>query len=309
MGEELPDPSITGVNPCGEIPLAHHEPCNLAELFLPNINSLDEMKKLARLLYKGQKAIAAMEYLDPRTNEIVHKNMRLGLSVSGVMQATEKLDWLSPTYEDLREFDAEWSFEHGLPESIRLTTVKPSGTVSLLAGVTPGVHPGYSTYHIRRVRMAANDALVEYCRDNGFATEFVRGFDGKEDHDTIVVSFPCRFPDGTLVAEDVDPLYQLEMVRRLQTDWADNAVSCTVYYRKEDLEDIQGYLKEHWPQMKSVSFLLHSDHGFDQAPLEEITEEEYLDLVSKVEDITPIEANTFTTNLMDDCDGGSCAIR
>src|SRR5690606_29442078 len=104
-------------------------------------------------------------------------------------------------YEHLRKYDKEYSAKHGWPESIKLTTMKPSGTLSLLPGVTPGVHPGYAQYFIRRIRVASNSSLVEVCRKHGYPVEYQRGFDGKEDKNTVVVSFPCSFPQGTVLAK------------------------------------------------------------------------------------------------------------
>lgn len=270
MGEEKPDYTIVGTNPCGEIGLAHRESCNLSEIFLPNVESQEELNDLSQLLYKTQKAVAGMKYLDRVSSEITARNRRLGLGVTGVAQALPKLDWLDEAYRELRSFDEAWSRENGIPISARLTTVKPSGTLSLLAGVTPGVHPGYARYHIRRVRMAYDDPLVDYCRARGYHTENARNFDGSDNPRTVVVEFPCQFPAGTLLAEDVSAIDQLDLQRRLQKEWADNAVSVSVYYKKEDLPGIREYLAEHWAEMKSVSFLLHSNHGYDQAPLEEI---------------------------------------
>src|SRR5690606_29569527 len=108
------DPSITLPNPCGEIGLADKEPCNLAELILPRIRSANEARQLALLLYKGQKAIAAMDFIHPETQAIVNQNRRLGLSVTGVMQSTpEQLNWLGWVYDELRAFDKVWSAERG----------------------------------------------------------------------------------------------------------------------------------------------------------------------------------------------------
>ena len=102
------------------------------------------------------------------TEDIVHKNMRMGIGITGYCMATEEQQsWLEETYKELREFDVHYSKEKGFPPSIKLTTVKPSGTLSLLSGVTPGAHPGYSHYHIRRIRMASDSALVQVCKQNG----------------------------------------------------------------------------------------------------------------------------------------------
>jgi ribonucleoside-triphosphate reductase (thioredoxin) len=131
------------VHNCAEITLADKECCNLAELFLNNISSKEELIECAILLYKTQKAVCAMPFIHDETTQIVHKNMRIGVGVGGVCQASDKLDWLDSAYKALRKFDKQWSKENDWNESIRLTTVKPSGTISILAGSTPGVHPGY----------------------------------------------------------------------------------------------------------------------------------------------------------------------
>jgi len=114
---------------CGEISLSNYECCNLSELYLNNISSKEELIDCAKLLYKTQKAIAALPFLHEETNKIVHKNMRLGLGVTGVCQSLNKIDWLDDCYVALRKFDKQWSKERGWPESIKLTTVKPSGCV------------------------------------------------------------------------------------------------------------------------------------------------------------------------------------
>lgn len=121
--------NVVGTNPCGEISLSDYECCNLCELYLNNITSQEELIDCARLLYKTQKAIAALPFIHEETNKIVHKNMRLGLGVTGICQSLNKLDWLDNCYVALRKFDKQWSKERGWPESIKLTTVKPSGCV------------------------------------------------------------------------------------------------------------------------------------------------------------------------------------
>ena len=302
--EVRPDKTIEGTNPCAEIGLANRESCNLADIFLPNIESQDELIDLAKLLYKIQKAVAALPYLDRESDEITSKNMRLGLGVSGIAQAREKLDWLSPTYEMLRDFDQYWSTYKEWPPSVRLTTVKPSGTLSLLAGVTPGIHPGYSRYHIRRVRMAAADPLLPYCESRGYKVEWV-----ENDDRTKVVEFPCEFPEDTVVAADMTAVQQLQLQGRLQHDWADNAVSVTVYLQPEELIEVRQYLKDNWHSMKSVSFLLHSEHGFTQAPLEEISHNEYLRMLDKTHDSKILVSAGVSEVLDDDCASGACPVR
>jgi ribonucleoside-triphosphate reductase (thioredoxin) len=304
------DKGVRGFNPCAEQGLEPYETCCLAEIFLPNIQSREELVDVAQLLYRVNKHSLALKCHSPETATIVHKNMRMGIGVTGYLQATEEQrSWLKECYEKLREFDNAYSDANGFPRSIKLTTVKPSGTLSLLPGVTPGVHPAYSRYLIRRIRIASNSDLVEVCKEAGYPVEFQRGFDGEQDYSTVVVSFPFSYPEGTVVASDLSAIDQLEFVKRLQTEWSDNAVSCTVYYKSEELDGIREYLKKNYSKnFKSLSFLRHSEHGFEQAPLEEITLEEYLALVSSTKLITSTEG-VVEFDGGSECENGVCPIR
>jgi ribonucleotide reductase alpha subunit len=269
LGEVKPDNSIEGFNPCAEIALADGESCNLATIFLPNVESLEQFMEISALLYKTQKQITRMEYPYEKTTNVVNKNARLGQSVTGILQCTEEqLSWLPSAYEYLEAFDEQFSKSNGMPKSVRLTTVQPSGTLSLLPGVTPGIHPAYAKYYIRRVRFGSSDPLVDACRKRGYKVQWDIGIDGREDHTRYVVDFPCMSPEGSVLAADMTAVEQLEWVKRMQTEWADNAVSVTVYYRKEELADIQAWLEKNYDKsVKSVSFLLHADHNFPLPPI------------------------------------------
>jgi ribonucleoside-triphosphate reductase len=309
LGERRRD-NCEGFNPCAEIGLADYECCNLSELYLNNITTPEELADLAKLLYKTQKAICMLHFLHKPTQKIVRKNMRIGLGVTGVCQSLDKLDWLDSAYKELRDFDATWSKLRGWNVSIKLTTVKPSGTLSLLAGSTPGVHPAYAAYYIRRVRMSSSDALVPICRDLGYHVEYVMKFDGSEDRDTVVVSFPCESGSSSILAKDMSAIKQLNLVKKLQTVWADNAVSVTVYYKKEELPEIQAWLKDNLEEsIKSVSFLLHSEHGFKQAPYEEINEMQYIGMCAQVRPLTQMKGLSGEMLDMAECAGGACPIR
>jgi len=307
---QYPDPDVQGYNPCAEQSLANFETCCLAEIYLPNIESKEELLKVAKYLYRINKHSLAIKCAVKETEDIVHRNMRMGIGVTGYLQATEEQrSWLGEVYSKLREFDVEYSRTRGFPESIKLTTVKPSGTLSLLAGVTPGAHPGYSEYFIRRIRMASGSDLVQACRDRGYRIEYVKNFDGTEDHGTVVVEFPCKFPEGTMYAKDMTAIDQLKVIKRLQQEWSDNSVSVTIYYRKEELDDIKSWLALDYFNMKSVSFLLHNEHGFAQAPFEEITKELYDEMSSKVTPITNLGVLDMADIDIQDCDTGACPVR
>lgn len=310
LGEtDYPDPDVMGYNPCAEQSLAAYETCCLAEVYLPNIESKEQLLDVCQLLYRINKHSLALPCHLKETEDIVHKNMRMGIGVTGVLQATdEQRSWLSDTYRRLREFDFKYSHAHGFPESVKLTTVKPSGTLSLLPGVTSGCHPAYSQYMIRRIRIAADHPLVQVCREHGYPVEYQRNFDGSEDHSTMVVSFPFCYPEGTKIAAEMTAIDQLEVVKWLQANWSDNSVSCTVYYRKEELPEIKKYLAKNYKNNhKSLSFLLHNEHGFKQAPLEEITKEAYDELVANTQLITSVDEASFEGG--DECASGACPVK
>ena len=312
LGEKVNDNKVIGTNPCGEIGLEDGEPCNLAEIFLPNISSKEELFDVSALLYKTQKAITTLAYPYKKSQDVIERNRRLGQGITGWLQATEEqLSWVDDAYKNLKAVDEKWSNEIKINKSIKLTTVKPSGTLSLLAGVTPGIHPAYAQYYIRRVRMGSNDPLVNYCREKGHKVQYDIGLDGKENHTICVVEFPCETPEHATLAKEMTAIQQLEWVVRAQTSWADNNVSVTVYYRKEELPEIQEWMKKNYKnKVKSVSFLLHSDHGFIMAPYEEITLDTYNKLKSKIKDGINF-ADSSNIDLLDslECEGGACPIK
>lgn len=310
-GFKMGNEDIIMLNPCAEATLEDKESCNLAELFMNNIDSKEQMLDIAQLLYKTQKAIAAGNYYHEATNKVVHKNMRLGLGVTGVAQRLDVYEeWCDYVYVNLRKFDKQWSSEMNYPQSIRLTVTKPSGTLSLLGGATPGGHPGFSRFHVRRVRFSTSDPLVEKLRNAGYPVEHEIKFDGSLDREISVVEFPAMFDEKTLVEEDCGITKQLDIVSTLQRVWADQAVSVTVYYKIEDLPEIKRWLEEHYDkEVKSLSFLLKTGHGFLQAPLEVITEERYKEISAK---INPLSAEAIDAgDLMDslECSSGTCSIK
>jgi adenosylcobalamin-dependent ribonucleoside-triphosphate reductase len=307
--KELRKDNGEGSNPCCEIVLANKECCNLSELYLNNIESKEELIECAKLLYKTQKAICNLKFIHEDTTKIVKKNMRIGIGITGVCQSLNKLEWLDECYKTIREYDKQWSTKKGYAESIRITTIKPSGTLSLLAGATPGIHPAYSQYYIRRIRMSSDDKLVATCKELGYNVEPVRNFDETINYTTVIVEFPCYAGENVFLAKDMTAVKQLELVKQLMTLWADNSISVTVYYNKEELPEIKKWLKEHYKDsIKSVSFLLHKEHGFKQAPYEEITKEQYEERIAKVKSLKDITVEKENIDF-EECSKGTCPIK
>jgi ribonucleoside-diphosphate reductase alpha chain len=161
------------------------------------------------------------------------------------------------------------------------------------------------------VRFGAADPLIDACRQRGYNVVPEIGLDGREDHTKWVVEFPAQSPENAVLASEMTALDQLEWVKKMQTEWADNAVSVTVYYRTEELPSIKKWLSENYDNsVKSVSFLLHSDHNFLLAPYEEIDEDTYNKMVSKI-DMSVVIGSTIEDNLIEDesCATGACPVR
>ena len=310
LGEtQYPDELIMGFNPCAEQSLEPYETCCLSTVFLPNIESKEEFLDVLTLLYRVCKHSLQLPAHHPETHEVIQRNQRMGISLTGILQASkEQLSWMDEGYEYLRDFDKRYSELHGFKPSIKLTTVQPSGTLALLPGVTPGIHPGYAQYMIRRITIAADHKLVEMCRSSGYPMEYKLNYDGSYDYNSMIVSFPFAYPEGTVLAKEMTALEQLNWIRRMQTEWSDNAVSCTIYYKAEELPAIKEYLAKHYRNNhKSLSFLLHQNHGFKQAPYEEITKEQYDELVKKVTPIISMSEVEYESN--DECTSGACPIK
>lgn len=316
--EIMADKFVQGVNPCSEAVLSHGETCCLAEIYLPNIESEEELNDVSQLLYKFKKHVTQGTYIYTDSMEVINKNSRIGIGVTGIMEALDKIQWLSKAYENLRDYDLSYSILNNMPIARKLTVLKPSGSLSLLAGVSSGIHPYYAKYYYRTVRMALHDVLWKVCKKHGCKVEdlIIKTNDkgGKVvDKNTKVVYFPMKTPDNALIAENVTTIEQLEYVRKIQESWVDQSVSVTAYYDKETLPEIREYLDNNFTEnFKTLSFLQHSGHEFLQAPYIKITEEEYNEAFSKFKPINSLDGYHDEELELEDsfeCRSGFCSIK
>ncbi len=311
MGELQRD-TADGVNPCGEATLESHEPCNLQELFMHRLTDVKEFILAGRMMHRWGKRVTCENYHIPEADEVVKRNRRIGTGLTGCLQSNLFTpDILDTVYAAIQKENKAYSKELNIPESIRNTVVKPSGTMSKKGDAKcEGIHAAFSRFMIQRIRFAANDPLVPLLRAAGHHIEPVIKFDGSFDLNTVVVDFYLETPQGVPVAdEDWTTWKQLDVLKMAQKHWADQAVSVTVYYKKEEIPQIKEWLAENLKYLKTISFLCHSDHGFKQAPKEAITEEQYGKLSTKVKpiDLTAI-GNGFEIEGME-CEGGVCPIK
>lgn len=272
------------VHNCGEQSLESYECCTLVETFPTKHESLEDYKKTLKHAYLYAKAVTLLPTHWPETNEIMQRNRRIGCSMSGVAQFVESdgwtkiRTWMNEGYETVRQRDRQYSEWLGVRESIKMTSVKPSGTVSLLAGVTPGVHWPTDTIYIRRMRLAVSDPLVEVLQKAGYHTEA----DVKEPLSTVVVELPVAGPQ-VRTEREVSMWEKADLAIVAQRYWADNQVSVTVTFLPEESDHIGALLQAKEGQLKSISMLPITESGaYKQMPYEAIDINTYNEMVGRV---------------------------
>ena len=279
-----------------------------------NLNGVEEFENAARLLFRYTKRVTMQKYHDPKLDEVVKRNRRVGIGITGCLGSPlfnpQDMDRV---YAAIQEENRVYSKQLGVPESIRTSVVKPSGTTSkvLDQGGYEGIHPAYSRHIIQRVRFSAEDSLIPLLRAAGHHIEPVMNFDGSFNQNTLVVDFYVKAPDGCPVSdEDFDTWKQLDVLKLAQKHWADQAVSVTIYYKKEDIPKLKEWLSANWCGLKTISFLCHNDHGFKQAPKEVITAAEFEKLSKKVKPISLDHLDGGGDMLEGlECAGGVCPVR
>ena len=285
---------ILGFNPCGEIGLESSELCNLTEVFPDRIETQDEFLRTLKYAYLFAKSVTLIETHWVESNRVMMRNRRLGVSITGIAQfiahkgINELKNWLKCGYDTLKNYDDIYSDWFAIPKSIKLTTVKPSGTLSLLGGATPGVHYPESSYYIRRVRLANNSPLLPTLKKSGYKLEPAFG----QENSTVVVEFPVFTGEGVKTQEDVSMWEQLAQASFMQKYWSDNAVSVTVTFDPEkEGKDLERALDFYQYQLKGVSFLPKVPQGkYKQMPYEKIDKETYELMISKLQ---PLDFNSM----------------
>ena len=254
-----------------------YELCCLVETFPNNHKNLDDFRRTLKYAYLYAKTVTLGRTHWPLTNRVLLRNRRIGCSMSGIAQfiadrgVHELKSWCEHGYDTIQRYDQKYSDWLAIPRSIKTTCIKPSGTVSLLAGATPGMHYPESRFYIRRVRLPKRSQLIEPLEAAGYEIE-----DSKYEKDTAVVSIPVDVGAGVRTASSLSLWEQLSLAAFLQRYWADNQVSCTVTFDPEtEKNDIANALQFFQYQLKGVSFLPRANGSYVQMPYEEINGEEY----------------------------------
>jgi adenosylcobalamin-dependent ribonucleoside-triphosphate reductase len=267
-----------GYNPCAEQSLESFECCTLVETYLNRHDSLADYERTLKFAYLYAKTVTLLPTHWEETNAIMQRNRRIGTSMSGVANFADRVglptlrEWMDSGYQTVQRYDRNYSEWLGIRESIKTTTVKPSGTVSILAGESPGVHwtPG-GKHFLRAIRFATDDPMLPLFKASGYTVE-----PASESPDTTSVVF---FPIESLAErseKDVAIYEKASLAATAQRYWSDNSVSVTISFDAEkEKNDVGTVLHMFDGQLKTVSFLPMGNFTYQQMPYTQITKEQY----------------------------------
>jgi adenosylcobalamin-dependent ribonucleoside-triphosphate reductase len=285
-GKDDKDHRAAGGNPCLEQTLESYELCCLVETFPNNHESLDDYKRTLKYAYLYAKTVTLGKTHWPDTNRVMLRNRRIGCSVSGVAQFITKhgmedlRKWLEKGYKTIQNWDCVYSDWLAVPRSIKTTSVKPSGTVSLLVGATPGMHYPESRFYIRRMRLSKHSELLKPLKKAGYKIEPAFG----SEDTTVVVEVPVDVGEGIRTAAELSIWEQFSLAAFLQRHWADNQVSCTATFDPEtESRELPHVLNYFQYRLKGISLLpRHPSGAYKQMPYETIDEKTYNTEVEKL---------------------------
>lgn len=312
---------VAGTNPCGEIILRPNEFCNLTEVIIAADDTeatLLEKIRLATILGTWQSTLTDFKYIRKSWKGNCEEERLLGVSLTGIfgnkLTSTPNKN-LELLLTKMREHSVDVNKQEaekiGIPQSASITCVKPSGTVSQLVGVSSGIHPWYSEYYIRSVRGSNNDPLTTFLKDSGIPNEP----DVMKPDQTTVFYFPQKAPKDAVVTKDLTAVEHLEMWKIYRTYWTEHNPSVTVNVHEDEWVRVGAWVYDNFDSIGGVSFLPASEHTYKQAPYQEISREEYEEILKKMpkdirwDMITLYETEDGTTGTQElSCVAGSCEI-
>lgn len=299
------DPGAKGVNPCGEQTLHDREACNLAEVFPAFFEGNTDPATAFKLVTRYAIRQRLTPLTDVQSHTVGQANMRVGVGLGGLCD----FDWDNALLQDwfkvVRKEANDYAAELRVNAPITVTTVKPSGTISLLNGSSPGIHAPYAPFYIRRARLAKNDPMVPALIEAGVAHEPDQ-YDNTGN--TYVFDFPTKATHTRFTVQTETIKDQFERQARVQDAWADNAVSATLSFdAATEKEQTAELLKQYVPRFKSTAMLAKSSHGYVQAPYEAIDETTFNAMSAKINDRHPLaRGGEFE---IDECASGVCPVR
>lgn len=279
---------VSGYNPCAEQSLESYEMCTLVETYIGNHDSIEDFQRTLKFAYLYAKTVTLLPTHWERTNAIMQRNRRIGTSISGLADFADNHGHsrlrtaLDAGYETVKAYDRIYSEWLGIRESIKTTTVKPSGTVSILAGESPGVHwsPG-GQYFERRIRFSIDDPMVKAFTAAGYLVEPA----SESPSTTVVVAFPIQ-SKAARAEKDVTIFEKIDLAAQLQHWWSDNSVSVTVSFDPEtEGNHVASVLAMYEGRLKTVSFLPMATGTYPQMPYTEIDESKFSDSIGTLRKI------------------------
>tara|TARA_Y100000034_G_scaffold29116_1_gene35074 strand:- start:1086 stop:3026 length:1941 start_codon:yes stop_codon:yes gene_type:complete len=313
-----------GTNPCSEIILRDREFCNLSEVVIREDDteeSLERKVKLATILGTWQATLTDFRYLSKEWKNNCEEERLLGVSMTGIMDCIltngdkKTVSKLPELLNKLRKLaiktNKEWSDRLGVNQSVAITCVKPSGTVSQLVDSASGIHARHSKYYVRTVRANVKDPLCQFMVDKGFPNEP----DVTKPENTLVFSFPVEAPKNAVFRKDRSAIEQLELWLLYQKNWCEHKPSVTITVKEHEWFAVGAWVYENFDDICGVSFLPYSDHSYKQAPYQDCTRTEYKKLLKKMpKDVDwsemnkyEQEDNTAGSQTMA-CSGSSCEV-
>ena len=282
------------------------------ETFPHHHDDLEDYKKTLKYAYLYAKTVTLGKTHWPETNRVMLRNRRIGTSMSGIAQFitnnglnTLKL-WCEEGYDELTKWDKMYSDWLAVPRSIKLSSIKPSGTVSLLVGATPGMHYPESRFYIRRMRLSKQSELIEPLKKANFHLEPAFG----SEDSTMVVEVPVDVGEGIRTVGDLSIWEQFNLAAFLQRHWADNQVSCTATFNPEtesaELPQVLNYFQY---RLKGISLLPRHELGaYRQMPYEAIDEKTYNKMVKKLGKLSFVGIEGEEADVEKFCDSSGCEI-
>lgn len=326
-------PDWDGLNPCFEILLRDHGVCNLATLVLPAFvgRPMAEIERAARLLARHAVRITFLEFspLLRHWQKVQEEDRLIGISMTGwvdywaaqgkLHDTAAQVAFLERLRAVIHQAAEEYAGELGIPVPLLKTTIKPEGTLSLVAGgVSPGIHDPYAPYYIRRVRMSRTDYVAQALYYLGMEPKPELGYSSLEDSPVWVYEFPLRSPSGR-AAISVPAVEQLERYRMMMRHYVDHNASITVYVGKDEVEGVVEWLHKNWDDVVAVSLLPKDGGGYALAPLEAIDEARYREMEAALPDPSSlhsyvqaaVDAGAKEASPEDDpsCASGACPVR
>ena len=308
-----------GTNPCSEIILRSNQFCNLSEVVVRANDTkatLKEKVELAAIIGTLQATLTDFRYLRKLWQRNTEEEALLGLSLTGIMDHKvlsndiTSAKWLEDLKDVAIKTNKAWAKKLGINQSVAITCVKPSGTVSQLVDSASGIHPRFSKHYIRRVRSDAKDPLAQFMSAGGFPVE-----QDIMSPASLVYSFPVKSPETSVTVKQVGAMEQLKLWKAYQNHWCEHKPSITVYYTDDEFLEVAQWIWNNFDLCSGISLLPVSDHVYQQAPYEDISEEKYQELVQQMpvgvdwNDLEHFEQEDNTTGSQElACVGGACEI-